>query len=289
MPRYLIWSIAFDERGRRLAPLWLDAIKSAGRWTDDIVLLGNNSICDLSAPNTQAIDIEKDVEKRYALPRAMWTLYTFNNLKSQIQYYVAFSKYDYILYLDLDVLVNSADLYKEIQLKHERGLVTVQRDYIGLPRGRLAALERLGMPDEAELIRWTMNPVCAGVMGFPTTPLGLKIFQDYYLACREMGFQYSDQAKLSAVLYRKYPNDWDFMANATFGRRSSPRYSEALVHFTGTRDAIMITYYWLQLKRVALPRRLWLQAKSSIEGFLYRRWYRPRAASKSAVIASPSK
>jgi hypothetical protein len=107
-------------------------------------------------------------------------------------------------------------------------------------------------------------------MGFPTTAVGLSIFRDYYQACVDMRFRYSDQAKLSALLHRTYGGAWEFVSSAAFGRRAAPRYDATFVHFTAARDAILTTYYWLQLRKVPLPRRLWLHAWGAMQPSLYR-------------------
>lgn len=274
--RYLIWSICFGERGLRAGRAWLDAVVRVGGWEHDIVLLGGQWVRQLAGTRVRAVDIVDDVVARSGRPRERWTHWTLNNLKSQILHYADVAGYDYLLYLDLDVLINTGRLPGAVQAKRERGKVAVQREQNPLRGRRVRALERLGFPDARELFEWARRPIGAGIMGFPTTPAGLAVLHAYDRACADMGFDLSDQAKLTALLNRRHRDDWEYMGDTTFGRRAFPRYEETFVHFAGQRDALFHGYHRLNLTQSTWPARLRTRLWVALEDWNYRRARRVR-------------
>jgi hypothetical protein len=241
--KFLLWGIAFGPLASKLVQIWLDSLLRIGKWEHDIVLLGDENVLRFRAARLRTINIRKDVQKRYNLHRRRWTHWTYNNLKSQILRYVDIAAYQYLLYLDLDVLANSSRLEDLVRAKYESGMICAQRDCISLTDGRIRALRKLGVPCESERIRWAERPICAGIMGFPTSPIGLSALRDYHKACVQMRFKWSDQAKLVALLNREYPGAWDFLGDTVHGRRIAPPYDETLVHFTGPRKSLMTKYF----------------------------------------------
>src|SRR5688572_18357711 len=115
--RYLIWTLAFGERSRQLAPIWLDAVQRVGKWRHDIVMLGDHHIADIAGPRLRVFDIYSDVNTRFGMRHRDWTHWTINNLKGQISHYTDLKRYRYILYLDLDVLVNQDRLEAVVESK----------------------------------------------------------------------------------------------------------------------------------------------------------------------------
>ena len=241
--RFLVWGLAFRQQMRPLAHIWLESLLKIGKWNHDILLLGDEIVPEFAAPRLKTINIVKDIEVRYNFPRQKWNRWTYNNLKSQILNYIDPATYDYLLYLDIDVFVNSNRLESLVRNKWEKGLIAVQRDRTPLDEGRLRSLAKMGMPDVTEKDRWAQRPICAGIIGFPMNFLGLSILQDYCEACVKMRFNLSDQAKLTALLNRKYDGSWDFFGDTTHGQRSAPPYDETLIHFTGRKKVFIEPYF----------------------------------------------
>jgi hypothetical protein len=243
MSKFLIWGISLGARTNSLVPLWLRSLKEVGNWRHDIVLLGNVQTKRQFHRDLIAIDIVDDVARRHQLPYAKWDDWTTHNLKSEILHQVDIRSYDYVLYLDVDILANSPRLEDLVDAKCRRGMIALQEDCEPLGPKRLNALELLGAPTEIERKQWALRPICAGIMGFPTTPVGRQALQEYHEACAAMRFRRSDQAKITALLNRHYEGKWELMGDTVHGRRSTPRYEETLVHFTGQRDDTMRQYY----------------------------------------------
>jgi hypothetical protein len=241
--RFLIWGLAYGLRGMRLAGMWLDAIQTIGKWRHDIILLGDEWVDAFSTSRLKTINIIPELLKQCPHPRSQWTKWTLNNFKSQLCSHIDIAVYDYILYLDMDVLVNSDRLEGLVYDKWKKGIVAVQKDRAPLTDGRLRALHKMGVPDENERAEWARRPICAGMMGFPVNQAGLAVLRDYHDACIEASFEWSDQAKLTALLNRKHNGSWEFLGDTTHGDRFAPPYEETLVHFTANRDVLLERYY----------------------------------------------
>jgi hypothetical protein len=260
-----------------MARTWTDALITVGKWRHDIVLLGDEGAMACGGENVRVIDIVQDVAARYQLPAENWVHWTLNNLKGQIGHYVCLSDYDYVLYLDIDVLVNRPHLEAAVTAKWQRGMIAVQEDCEPLDEKRVPALEKLGMPDEAELARWAKRPICSGVMGFPMTPTGRAAFEEYIQACIAMRFAKSDQAKLVAILNRNYAGKWEFFEDTTHGRRAIPAYKELLIHFTGQRDALFHAHHRLHHRRPSWLIRCYLRGRLFFEQLVFDRTATRRA------------
>jgi hypothetical protein len=246
--RALIWGLALGPRGHELAPIWLEALIHVGKWEQDIALLTDRPIPLPDYRNVRLVDVAKDIAERYHLsPQKICSYWVSHNLKSQILHHVDVGQYDYVLYLDMDVLANTDRLYALIENKWKKGVIAVQEDIIPLSKNRLAALELLGRPSLDEEAQWARRPICGGIMGFPINATGLAALRAYHEACVAMRFNYSDQAKLTAILNRQFNDAWEFLGDTAHGRRDSPAYQETLIHFTGQRDEMLRKYYqsWL--------------------------------------------
>jgi len=67
MPKFLIWSLAFGKRGKRLARPWVHAVREIGGWKHDVVLLGDSHLAGTECQGARCIDIKADVSSRYQL------------------------------------------------------------------------------------------------------------------------------------------------------------------------------------------------------------------------------
>jgi hypothetical protein len=238
--RFLIWGLSFGRRCRGLAPLWLNSISQIGRWRHDVVILGDKLVLSLSAPNLKVINIVPDVETKYSFPHRQWDAYVCHNWKPQIQFYTDLSQYDYALYLDMDVLVNTDRLEALLASKVARNKICVQKDVIPISADRFfTGRDTLTAEEKA---KWGEHSMCAGIIGFPTTEVGLRFARHWFETNQEGKFRKNDQSNLIALLLRHYPNDWEYLGDTVIARRLG-RYEETLLHFSAGRHALMRDYY----------------------------------------------
>jgi len=247
-PRLLVWGLCFGRDCRALAPLWLNALFRIGRWRHDVVLLGDRRIESLSHPRLTPINVVPDVERRYGIPAKRWTRATCMNLKPQIQFHVDLAAYDYALFMDLDVLVNTDRLEPLLLSKAARGRICAQRDEAPISADREWTGARVLTQEEKR--RWGHHAVCAGIVGFPTDTEGLAFIRDWHRVNHAQGFDGDDQANLIGLLLRTYGDRWEYLGDtAVAGRAGMPaRYEETLLHFSGgwydlARYAMMRDYY----------------------------------------------
>ena len=240
MSAFLVWGVCFGDRCRALAPRWLRALTDIAGWRHDIVLLGDARIASLTHPRLKAIDLARDVQTRFPFLPEPWPAKTPTNLKPQIQFYVDLRRYDYLLYLDLDVLANNDRLEALVQSKCRRGVISVQQDIIPISAGKTFTGRDTLSPEEKR--RWADEAICAGMVGLPTHAAGLALLRDWQAANRERKLAASDQANLIALLLRQYAGRWEYLGDTAIGRRLH-RYDAALVHFSAGKDGLLRDYY----------------------------------------------
>jgi len=111
--KFLIYLVSFGADFRHFTQMALNSIREVGRWQHDIVVLcdGDRDFGNLAT----VINILPDLQKRYH-----WfdttTGMRVSHCKPEIEYYVDLEAYDYVLYLDSDILVNGNGL---VGLWHE--------------------------------------------------------------------------------------------------------------------------------------------------------------------------
>jgi len=237
--KFLIWSVCFGWECRRLAGYWLTSLLQIGHWTQDIVLLGDHRILSLRHPQLRTFEIVKDLERKYSFPRKRWTVMTCQNWKPEIQFYVDLRQYDYILFLDLDVLINSDRLEQLIKSKWQRNKICIQRDIVKILADRVWTGRDILTSEEKT--RWANEAICSGIVGAPTNEWGLALLKDWHDLNKKGKFRKSEQANLIALLLRDYIEKWEYIGDSMIGRVR--RYDETLIHFSARNYELFRTYY----------------------------------------------
>jgi hypothetical protein len=245
--RYLIYLICFGEAFRRYAAMPITSIRKIGGWRHDIVLLSDSEAPLAGCPDVTVIDMLSAAKRRY--PWLMARPYALHHLKTKIEYHVELSNYDYVLYVDGDVLVNNDRLPALVAAFCREQAIVVQQDNIPVGSGlRLAGGQILS---QAEQQRWRAFAINAGIVGFPATPIGRRLLRDWRRLNVDQEFKKRDQGNLIALLLRKYYGQWGYIGDTTFGRALN-RYPETFIHFTTHKEQLMEAYY-TQVLGLAVP------------------------------------
>ena len=134
-------------------------------------------------------------------------------MKSLVDAYVPLEKYDYVVYLDSDVL--TADRLSDFEAfiqHHADAIVTSRADDQRRLGGRgnfsIKKLQRATTTVAANLTTWELikywfvHPICADILCFPTNDRGRMFLKEWQAECQK-GID-SDQAALQAVLLRRF-------------------------------------------------------------------------------------
>jgi hypothetical protein len=236
--RYLIYLVCVGEAYRRYAAMAIAAIRTIGRWTQDIVLLSDSETPLRGVPDVRVIDILSGAKRRY--PWLEDGRRAVIHLKAEVEHHVDLAAYDYVLYLDCDVLVTTDRLPQLVTAWRREDVVVVQQDIIPIASGMRFAGGRILTPDERR--KWGAFAINSGIVGIPTTPLGRRVLRDWRAGNIRQRFKFSDQGVLLSVLLRKYYGQWGYVTDAVIGREVTP-YPETFVHFTAMKEALMDDYY----------------------------------------------
>lgn len=148
------------------------------------------------------------------------------NVRTLIDSYISFDQYDYVLYLDVDILVRGPAEKFEKFMEENRGsiLLSKAKDSKRLGgRGNfsLRTLRRAKTTEAAnlttwELIRyWFVQPICSDIVCFPTNEIGKDFLHKWKEECQKGIYQ--DQAALHAILLRHFKNEYVLTPYAIFG------------------------------------------------------------------------
>lgn len=235
--KLLIYLVSFGADFRHFTQMALNSIRETGRWRQDIVVL-----CDADRDfgnRATVINILPDLQKRYPW-YATTTGMRVSHCKPEIEYYVDLAAYDYVLYLDSDILVNGDGLAGLVESLCRDSRLVVQRDAVSVASGQSFAGGWVLTPEERA--KWGHYQINSGIVGFPVTSRSRRILRDWRRMNVAARFKSRDQGNLIAVLLRKYFGQWGYIEGATFGRRVK-RYDEMFVHFTGPGHPNMASYY----------------------------------------------
>jgi hypothetical protein len=235
--RFLIYLISFGAGFRQFTQMALNSIREVGQWQHDIIVLSDS---DTPFGNGAAtINIQPDLERRYPW-YATTTGMRVSHFKPEIEYYVDLDQYDYVLYLDSDILVNRAGLGDLVASLSRQSRFVVQRDAVLVASGASFAGGWVLTPEERAM--WGHYQINSGIVGFPVNARSRRILRDWRRMNAAAHFKSRDQGNLIGLLLRKYLGQWAYLEDATFGRRVQ-RYDQTLVHFTGPGHVNMAPYY----------------------------------------------
>ena len=245
--RYLIYLLCVGEAFRRYAAMAITSMRKVGGWTQDIVLLSDSERPLIGCPDVQVIDMLSAARARY--PWLTSRTLALHHLKTELEYHVDLSTYDYVLYVDCDVLVNSKRLSGLVAALAREGAVAVQQDTIAVVSGKSFAGGRILTKDEQR--QWRDFAVNTGVVGLPMTPIGRRLLRDWRQLNVDQHFESRDQGNMIALLLRKYHGQWGYVTDAVMGRKLKP-YQETFVHFTTHKEELMEAYY-TQILGLSMP------------------------------------
>jgi hypothetical protein len=245
--RYLIYLVAVGEEFRRYAAMAITSMRKIGGWRQDVVLLSDSAEPPAGCADVMVFDMLSAAKARY--PWLTSRPLGLHHLKTELEYHVDLSSYEYVLYVDCDVLVTSDRLNDIVSALSREGAIVVQQDVVGVASGRSFAGGRI--LTKAEQRRWGHFAVNTGVVGFPMTPMGRRLLRDWRQLNVDQEFKSRDQGNMIALLLRRYYGQWGYLADATMGR-ALQRYPHTFVHFT-TRKKTMMELYYTQILGLTLP------------------------------------
>ncbi len=236
--RYLIYLFCFGEKFRRFATMAVKSAREIGGWSHDIVLLSDSAAPLAGCEDVMVIDMRAAVMERY--PWATLRGNSLHHLKTEVDHHVDLARYDYVLYLDCDVLVTTRRLSDLVPALCRDCAIVVQQDIIAVVSGTGFAGGKILTKEEQR--RWGEYAINAGVVGFPTTPMGRRLLRDWRQLGVDQHFNSRDQGNLVSLLLRKYHGQWGYITDAVIGRDLRP-YEQTFVHFTNRKETLMEAYY----------------------------------------------
>jgi len=244
---YAIYFIAFGDSAKKCLKLAYRSLRDAGFTSDVYILTDGTDMPFKTSANTHIVRIKEgdlNLDLTSTAPMATCDVRRFNketiwdkkyhsfrkwaicNVKPLADSYIPFEKYDYILYLDDDVLVRGpAQRFEEFMEQH-RGSILLStakdsrrlggRGNFSLKKLRRAKTTYAANLTTWELLKyWFVQPICADIVCFPTDELGKRFLREWRVECQKGIYQ--DQAALQAILLRQFRDNHVLAPYSIFG------------------------------------------------------------------------
>jgi len=244
---YAIYFVAVGESALRCLSHAYRTLRQAGFDGDVYILTEHSTVPFNVSSKTRVIQIRQgdlNLDLTSTAPMAACDVRRFNkttisenkyhsfkkwaiaNVRTLVDSYIPFENYDYILYLDVDVLTRGpAQMFEKFMEQH-RGdiLLSAAKDNRRLGgRGNfsLRKLRRAKTTEAANLTTWELlkywfvQPICSDIVCFPTDELGKRFLREWRVECQKGIYQ--DQAALHAILLRQFRKNYVLTPYSIFG------------------------------------------------------------------------
>lgn len=238
--RYLTYLISFGQKYHDFTRMAISSIIKIGGWQDDIVILSDIDTIS-GCENIETINVTDDLIGRYPwLAGRTMTGIMPMCLKSEVGHYINLDRYDYVLYLDSDILINSDRLTRIVAGLRRESAFAVQQDCVPISSGETFAGGQI--LSEEERRKWGDYAINAGIIGFSTDSFGRQVISQWRDLNTAHLFHADDQANLIGLLLRNYQNKWRYIGDSRFGRELRS-YPHTFLHFATLKDTLMANYY----------------------------------------------
>lgn len=251
---YAVYFVAIGEPALRLLAHSYKTLRQAG-FTGDLYILtdssevpfdvsSNTHVCkirdehlNLDLDSNRPLSffdvrrLDKNSPRNFKSPRST-RKYAICHMKSLVNAFVPLQKYDYVVYLDSDVLTSGPiESFEEYLRKHNGMIITSQaenelrlggRANFSFKKFRRAPTTVAANLKTWELIKyWFVKPLCADIICIPTDDRGKLFLEKWQRECQK-GID-SDQAALQAVLLRYFKDEHFLAPYSLFGYGLSHR------------------------------------------------------------------
>lgn len=240
----LVYFICFGEKYKKYTAMSIWSLINIGKYSDDIVVLGDiNSFDPKYNINDKVnfINIKSDLFKLANVDDETVVISHFQNAKALIQFYVDIKKYDFVLYLDSDVLINTNRINSMLEKYSLEDKIVIQSDRstIGGKRGINCGFDLF---TETEIIRYGKIGLCSGVVGFPVNKFDVHFLNIWNTKNKAEHYSNSDQGNLHWVIAKFYENQFSYIED-TRVHRSTDKSNTTILHFFRKRLSLMDTYF----------------------------------------------
>ena len=231
---YAIYFVAVGEPAVHCLSYAYESLRKAGFEGDVYILAEHSTIPFNISSNTQVMQIRQEdlnLDLESTEPMATCDVRRFNlsridenkhhsiykwaiaNVRTLIDSYIPVERYDYVLYLDVDILTQGPMESFEKFLEENRGAIITSaspdsrflggRKNFSLRKLRRAQTTEAGNLTTWELLKyWFVRPICSDIVCFPVTDVGREFIKKWREECQKGIYQ--DQSALQAILLRNF-------------------------------------------------------------------------------------
>ena len=230
--RTLIYYVCFGEQFKKLLNMSLYSLFNVGKYDGTVVIITDFKKEDFYPSERIKIINVPDIKKE---------TFFIRNMKSSLINYMDIRDYDFILYLDADVLINSDRLVPLMNEWGNQKHLWIQHDIVPIKKNKPYCGSEVLTPEEKKNFgNYGFN---AGIIGAKTA-LYSEVCSRWHILNYQHNFSKCDQGNLVAVIVRnyldvvKYTND-----TAITNRKNDEHRTETILHFLTKSEAAMYSYF----------------------------------------------
>ena len=240
----LIYYVCFGEKYKKYTAMSIWSLVNIGKYEGDIFVLGD--ICEFDNKygindKVTFFNIKDDIQRLMNIDEKTSVISHFQNTKALLQFYTNINDYEFVLYLDSDVLINTSKINEMINSYSKGDKIVIQSDRstIGGKRGINCGFNLF---TEEEIKRYGHIGLCSGVVGFPVKKFGVNFLNLWNSKNKELGYSNSDQGNLHWVIAKFYEKDFKYIED-TKVHRSIDKSDTTILHFFRKRLSNMDVYF----------------------------------------------
>lgn len=239
--KYLIYFVSFGSLYENHTAQAIWSLLNVGKYKGDIAVIGDrDKLRDDFNINDKVkfINVNSLMKETYNITEKS-QICNFQNTKPFIYKVIDINQYDYILYLDSDVLINSDKINEILDFYSSKEKIAIQSDRstIGGKRGINCGFNLF---TDDEIQKFKNIGLCSGVVGVPKKYYGLfKIWEEKLIKDHTIT---SDQGALHWVIAHNFLNDFEYIKD-TRVYRSDLISKTTVLHFFRKRLYLMDSYF----------------------------------------------
>lgn len=175
-----------------------------------IVLTDDGGLPNVFGKISEGIKVVNIFEKFPEYKDVIKTKFGIYCMKSIAHKIIDFDNYDFILYLDSDILVNYKKLQALMGFWSACGEVQCS-DNEGWTVGKNVKSTGSEILTLEEKKKWSNQGFCAGIIGFPGGEFGKTFCDKWWEINKKYNFSLDDQGNLTALLLREYQDKYEFI------------------------------------------------------------------------------
>jgi lipopolysaccharide biosynthesis glycosyltransferase len=235
----LIYFVCFGERYKKFVNKAIYSLFNTGKYTGDVAVITHFNKEEFEC--NDRVNVLK-------IDSAINDITYFRNAKPTIINLIDITKYEYVIYLDCDILINTDKINSLIlSWAAQSNNIVIQKDIMPIRKNKpYCGAEVLTQEEKVKYGNYAFN---AGIIGANST-LFHALCDKWHNKNKEYNFTKDDQGNLIFVIVRNYIDIIKYTNDTTItNRKNDEKRTETILHFLTKSEQAFYSYFDKYIKR----------------------------------------